>query len=215
MRVTWVWGSEANKPSTKSGLGTCLLVASFSWIQGLAEVCGDSGSRWELWESLPNTRADPHPWQFPSTTWKQPKPLSTATTGWKQKENIWIFFFPYKIKATFRMSILLASYTFPFSALGGKQKHFQHSSYLKNRKWFWPHPMIATLTCFLCVALSGKRSSQDRAGQGQGLRRLDEISQYWSQGKPNFLVLQWGFPCSNSLAVRAGPERSLKFCHAN
>lgn len=45
-------------------------------------------------------------WQLPSIAWKQPKPPSTATTGWKQRGNIWIFFFPYKIKATFRISIL-------------------------------------------------------------------------------------------------------------
>lgn len=97
--------------------------------------------------------------------------------------------------------MLLASYTFPFSALGGKWKHFQHSHYLKNRKWLWPHLMIITLTCFLCTALSEKRSSQDKDGQGLGLSRLDEISQHWAQGKNNLpgasvrLPMQHFFSC--------------------
>lgn len=45
--------------------------------------------------------------------------------------------------------------------------------------------MTITLTYFLHAALSEKQSSQNKAGQGLGLSRLDEISQYWAQGKNN------------------------------
>lgn len=112
----------------------CLLVAPFSWIQGLAEVCGDSASTWELRESLPDTRADPHPLGELAASLNCLEAAQDTTYSHNRLEterkhlDYFFFFFPaYKRKATFRISILLASYTFPFSALGGKQKHFQHS----------------------------------------------------------------------------------------
>lgn len=78
--------------------GICLLVASFSWIQGLVEVCGDSASRWELHKCLPNSRVDPNTLgdlgTFPQLPGSSPShhPRPQQAAKWKETFGFYFFF---------------------------------------------------------------------------------------------------------------------------
>lgn len=76
--------------------------------------------------------------------------------------------------------------------------------------------MIITLICFFPAALPAR---MEQPGQGWtrtgALAGLMKVANTEPRVQNTCLGPHRWFPCGTFLAVCAGPERGLKFCHAN